>query len=95
MEDIKLYDNQDMQLESSVTMSVSSVLGKSGERKIYVLFQDGKKMAEFIVPHGNNVMNKGFSDFELNKLKEYVIREQKYILSVAKDVNPMKAFLGL
>lgn len=38
--------------------------------------------------------NMGFSEDEIEKLTNYVKEESEYIASIAKNVSPMKAFLG-
>ncbi len=40
------------------------------------------------------INNKGFDKEELKQLLDYVDNEQDYIFSLAKTVNPMKAFMG-
>lgn len=75
-------------------MSVSSMTRSEDKKGVYVLFTDGNKSAEFIVPEGKIVRKNGFSEDELKQLKEYVQNEQDYIFSLAKTVNPLKAFLG-
>lgn len=74
-------------------MSVSSMT-RSGEKKgVYVLFQDGEKMAELLVPGCEVVYNKGFDEEELQQLRDYGEQEIDSIYALAKQVNPIKAFL--
>ena len=94
MEDIKLSKKQKEPISTTVKMSISSVINKDNEKKIYVLFQDGKKMAELVAPTGKIMSNMGFSEDEIEKLTNYVKEESEYIASIAKNVSPMKAFLG-
>ncbi len=81
-------------MNSEIRMNVSSLVRKDGEKAIYVLFTDGDKEAEFVVPEGRLLDNKGFSDKEITELRDYLHNEQDYIYSVAKKVNPMKGFMG-
>ena len=81
-------------MNSEIKMSVSSMTRSEDKKGVYVLFTDGNKSAEFIVPEGKIVSHNGFSENELKQLKEYVQNEQDYIFSLAKTVNPLKAFLG-
>ncbi len=68
---------------------------RSGEKKgVYVLFQDGEKTAELLVPGCEVVYNRGFDEKELAQLKEYGANEQETIFELAKGVNPIKAFLN-
>lgn len=81
-------------MNNEIKMSVSSMTRSEDKKGVYVLFTDGNKSAEFIVPEGKIVRKNGFSEDELKQLKEYVQNEQDYIFSLAKTVNPLKAFLG-
>ncbi len=80
-------------MNQEIRMSVSSMT-RSGEKKgVYVLFQDGEKMAELLVPGCEVIYNKGFDGEELKQLKDYGEQEIDSILALAKQVNPIKAFL--
>lgn len=81
-------------MKDEITMSVSSLIRKDGEKALYVLFTGKDSSAEFVLPEGKLLQGKGFSEEELAKLQEYVQNEKDSIYSMAKEVNPMKAFLG-
>lgn len=81
-------------MNSEIKMSVSSMTRSDDKKGVYVLFTDGDKSAEFVVPGSKVINNKGFDEEELKQLRDYVDNEQDYIFSLAKTVNPMKAFMG-
>lgn len=81
-------------MNSEIRMSVSSLTRTENKKGIYVLFTDGDKSAEFVVPECKMISNKGFNNEELNQLLDYVCNEQDYIFSLAKTVDPMRAFMG-
>lgn len=81
-------------MNSEIKMSVSVMTRTKESKAVYVLFEDGKKNAEFALPEGRLVRNNGFSDEETAQLKEYVDNEQDAIFELAKKINPIKAFLG-
>ena len=81
-------------MNSEIKMNVSSLIRKDGDKAIYVMFTDGDKEAEFVVPECRLLNNKGFADEEIRSLTDYIKNEQDYIYSIAKKVNPMKAFMG-
>lgn len=81
-------------MNSEIRMSVSSMTRNDDKKGVYVLFTDGDKSAEFVVPGCKVINNNGFDAEELKQLRDYVDNEQDYILSLAKTVNPMKAFMG-
>ena len=80
-------------MNQEIKMSVSSMTRSGEEKAIYVLFQDGEKMAEMTVPGHKVVYNRGFDADEIKQLIEYATQEQDAIFQLAKGVNPMKAFL--
>lgn len=81
------------QLMDEVKMSVSSATKKDGKLKIYVLFTVEKKMAEFLVPDEKMVYNSGFSEEETKALLQYVHNNMQQITEMAKEINPIKAFM--
>ncbi|MCR5831613.1 MAG: hypothetical protein K6G67_05645 [Lachnospiraceae bacterium] len=81
-------------MNSEIRMSVSGMTRTKDNKAVYVLFQDEDKSAEISLPGCEVVSNKGFSEEEIEKLKDYVDNERDSIYDLAKQVNPMKAFLG-
>lgn len=81
-------------MNSEVKMSVSSMTRNDDKKGVYVLFTDKDRTVEFIVPGCKVISNKGFNEDEIKQLRDYVDNEQDYIFSLAKTVNPMKAFMG-
>ncbi|MBR1860852.1 MAG: hypothetical protein IJ796_03180 [Lachnospiraceae bacterium] len=85
-------------MESEVNMSVSPIYRKDGAKKIYLVFTDGDKMAEILLPDPGSTVkvlkNKGFSEEEISKLVAYVENDRDNITAIAGRVTPLKAFLG-
>ena len=81
-------------MNSEIRMSVSSMTRTKDSKAVYILFEDGSKNAEITLPECKLVNNKGFSDEEISQLFDYVRNEQDSIYELAKQINPMKAFLG-
>lgn len=81
-------------MNESVQMNISSVIRKDGNKAIYVLFSDGDKCAEFILPDKKVLKNSGFSVEELKKLKDYLENDLDRIYSMANKVKPLNGFLG-
>ena len=81
-----------------IKMSVSPVFRKDGAKSIYLLFSDGDKNAELMLPDaGDNVKimkYSGFSDDEIKDLIDYVENSRDDITAIAGKVTPLKAFLG-
>lgn len=81
-------------MNSEIKMSVSTMTRTKDNKAVYVLFEDGGKSAEFALPEGKLLSNKGFSEEEAAQLKDYVQSEQDSIFALAKQINPMKAMFG-
>lgn len=82
-------------MNSEIRMSVSTMTRTKDTKAVYVLFEDGEKNAEFALPEGKLVSNKGFSNEEIAQLKDYVTNESDSIFDIAKTINPMKSFLNI
>lgn len=80
-------------MNTEIKMSVSPITRNDDKKCVYALFTDGNKSAEFAVPECKVVSNNNFSQDEINQLLDYVRNQQDYIFSLAKEINPLKAFL--
>ena len=81
-------------MNREIKMRVSSLSRKGEEKAIYVFFADAEASAEFLLPDCKLVHSKNFSEDDLKQLKEYVSAERDFIYQIAKNVNPIKGFLG-
>ena len=81
-------------MSEDVKMSVSAPVVKDERKIVYVVFEDVAQSAEFEAPTGALVKNAGFSDEDVEVLREYVKNNWKKIFDMAKDIDPMKAFLS-
>lgn len=79
----------------SVNMLVSGIINKEGRRYVRVSFLRGKDVAEGIVPDGIVDHAEGFSDEEVFKLERYLRENRGEIMEQARQVNPIKNWLGL
>lgn len=79
----------------SVNMMVSGIINKEGRRYVRVSFLRGKDVAEGIVPDGIVDHVEGFSDEEVFKLERYLRENRGEIMEQARQVNPIKNWLGL
>lgn len=80
-------------MNSEMKINVSPVTRLGDKRVAYVLFTDKNASAEFIIPGGELINNKGFDEKKLAEMKEYIDSEQDYLCSVAKELNPMRSFM--
>lgn len=80
-------------MNSEMKINISPVTRLGDKRVAYVLFTDKSANAEFIIPEGELISNKGFDEKELVELKEYLVNEQDHLFQVAKELNPMRSFM--
>lgn len=80
-------------MNSEMKMNVSPVTRLGDKRVAYVLFTDQSSSAEFIIPGGELISNKGFDEKEIAEIKEYLECEQDNLFQVAKELNPMRSFM--
>ena len=79
----------------SVNMLVSGIINKKDRRYARVSFIRGKDIAEGIVPDGIVDHAEGFSDDEVFKLERYLRDHCGEIMEQARQVNPLKNWLGI
>ena len=77
----------------NVKMSVSSVVKKNGQKHIYVQFAEDDKIAEATLPDKKIIYNEGFSEEEIAVLETYIRSEENTIVEMAKNINPINAFM--
>ena len=80
-------------MSEDISMSVSSPIVKGDKKLVYVMFSEAGKTAEFEAPGAVLVKNTGFSDEDIEVLKDYIAGNWSTIFDMAKNIDPMKAFL--
>ena len=83
-------------MEDNIRIVVSPVVKQDGRQKIFINFMDynDKREAEAVSPGCVFIKNVGFSDEELEILKEYMEEKQSEILEKAGTINPLAEFFG-
>lgn len=74
---------------------ISCILTKEGRKFARISFMRGEEYAEFIVPDAVLDKRKGFSEEEITDLYRYVRENRDDIFAKAKEINPLKNWLGL
>lgn len=80
-------------MNSEMKVNVSPVTRLGDKRVAYVLFTDQSSSAEFIIPGGALINNKGFDEKKLVEIRDYLECEQDNLFQVAKELNPMRSFM--
>lgn len=94
MENFELDFNKKKKSSSGeLNMSVSSFVGKKGERKAFVTFSDNNRSAEGEIPRCAIISNRGFSAEEVEKLEKYMKQNLDMLTRMASGINPIKALM--
>ena len=81
-------------MADEMKMTVSEIFRtESGDKYVFVKFEDGKRFAEGKVPDCKITKQEGFTDAEVILLEQYMKNEQTTIFDEARKVNVMRAFL--
>jgi len=80
-------------MENELKMTVSGIVPKDGRKNVYVVFEDDTRKAEGSVPDCVIINNQGFDEEEVKMLELYMKQQQDQIREMAKDINPIKAFM--
>ncbi|MBE6014429.1 MAG: hypothetical protein E7241_03560 [Lachnospiraceae bacterium] len=80
-------------MNNEISMNVSLLSTTGDKRVVYVQFTDGGKSSEFVLPECELVTNNGFGPEEVAQLLDYVKNQQDEIYRIAKEINPIKAFM--
>ena len=79
----------------SVNLLLSGIINRVGMRFARVSFIRGRDIAEGIVPDGMVDHAEGFSEAEVAKLERYLRENRGEIMEQARQVNPIKNWLGI
>ena len=80
-------------MQDELKMSVSPICEKDGKRYAFVTFSDGTRLAEGKIPECEMISNRGFSEEEIEKLKEYMQKELPQLKKMAAGVNVFGALM--
>lgn len=82
-------------MNEKIEMEISPIThDNAGKPQVFILFKDGAKSAEGRIPGCSIISNEGFSDEDIKILEQYLKAEKAAILTQAKKLDVMKAFLG-
>ena len=76
-----------------MTLTISGITEKDGKKQAHVRFEDGKLMAEGVIPDCKITKNTGFTDEEVAILEEYMKDNLAMLKRKAAEINPLKAIL--
>lgn len=76
-----------------MTMTISGISEKNGEKLAYVCFEEGKRSAEGIIPDCKINKNNGFTEEEVKMLEEYLIANLADLKKQATQISPFRAMM--
>lgn len=74
-------------------ISVSGILNREGKKCICVTLSDSGRFIEIRLPDGDILSRKGYTQNEAEEIISYLNENIDDILSAARGVNPMTAFM--
>lgn len=76
-----------------LTMTVSPVCTKNGEKLAYVSFEDTARRAEGVIPECRIISNTGFTEEEVGQLELYLKMNLGELKKQAASVNAVSAMM--
>lgn len=76
-----------------MNMLVSGISSKEGKKVAYIMFEDGARQAEAIIPECKVTSNKGFTKDEIEQLETYMYENLAMLKRQASGVDPIKSML--
>lgn len=80
--------------EADLTMTVSPVCTKNGEKVAFVSFSDSHRKAEWSIPDCRLVMQEGFDRSEIEQLEKYLRGNMGELKKKAASLNVVNAIMG-
>ena len=82
-----------MEHNEEMKMTYSGIVAKDGKKKVSVIFEAGKKLAEASLPDCRIIKNDGFEQDEIAVLEKYLQMNQMEIIKKAKEITGIRGFL--
>ena len=90
----KHTDTEKESRKQELSMSVSPICEKNGQKAAYVSFSDGNRSAEGKIPDCKITKNNGFDEGEVAQLELYMKGNLMMLKKMASSVNVFDAFMG-
>lgn len=76
-----------------MNMIISGVVDHEGKKRAFVVFEEGNKNAEAMIPDCKVVKNNGFSEEEVGALENYLSENLEMLKRQAAQNNPIRAMM--
>ncbi|MCR5324475.1 MAG: hypothetical protein K6E85_14550 [Lachnospiraceae bacterium] len=87
-------DNQKNLSMQELTMQVSGICRKDGQKYAFVTFADGKRTAEGKIPDCKIISQSGFEENEIGQLELFMKINLDKLKRKAASIDPLRAMLG-
>lgn len=87
-----MKDNENSMEE--LTMQVSGICRKDGQKYAYVTFTDGKRSAEGVIPECKIRSQNGFAEEEIGQLELFMKMNLDKLKRKAASIDPIRAMMG-
>jgi len=76
------------------TINISGLLHRGDSKSVCAMVEDKEKSIEIRLPEGEILFCKGYTPSEQEEILAYLNENLGDIMNTAKEINPMKAFMG-
>jgi chorismate mutase len=94
MEDFTLNTSNESHVSEELSLQVSAICERDGQKMAYVTFSDDTRHAEGEIPACIITKSHGFTESEVLDLQQYMLANLDQLKKMASKVNIMDAFLG-
>ncbi len=94
MEDFTLNTPNESDSSEELSLQVSAICERDGQKMAYVTFSDDTRHAEGEIPACVITKSHGFTESEVLDLQQYMLANLPELKKMASKVNIMDAFLG-
>ena len=94
MEDFTLNTSNESHASEELSLLVSAICERDGQKMAYVTFSDDTRHAEGEIPACIITKSHGFTESEVLDLQQYMLANLDQLKKMASKVNIMDAFLG-
>ena len=88
-----MANNGNTDKQDELTMQVSGICRKDGEKFAYVTFSDGKRIAEGVIPDCKIRNQQGFEEDEIGQLELFMKLNLDKLKRKAAAIDPVRAMM--
>ena len=94
MEDFTLNTSNESHASEELSLQVSAICERDGQKMAYVTFSDDTRHAEGEIPACIITKSHGFTESEVLDLQQYMLSNLAQLKKMASKINVLDAFMG-